>query len=248
MSPRETDTPRPRGRKMSARVGNLIAEKIFSGGLVEGHRLPTEKEMIEEYDVGRTTVREALRLLESRDLVTVKAGIGGGPIAKIPTLESLGQTMKLFFQIEGATISDVIDVRLMLEPIVARAAADTVTDHHIEVMQGALDRILEDPQDHDTFQLNNALFQRTIYDAVGNPALKIVMETLWLLVRDAEPTEHPLATRLEAATLQSDLLNALRTRDPDASEAAMELFVERSARYYRRHLTDIISQPVKWEL
>ena len=248
MTPRDSETPHPRGRKRSARVGNLIAEKIFSGGLVQGHRLPTEKEMIEEYDVGRTTVREALRLLESRDLVTVKAGIGGGPIAKMPQLESLGQTMKLFFQINGATISDVIDVRLMLEPIVARAAADTVTDHQIEIMQGALDRILENPHDHDAFQLNNALFQRTIYDAVGNPALKLVMETLWLLVRDAEPSEHPLATRMDAAELQSDLLDAMRSRDPDAAEAAMQVFVERSARYYRRYLADVISQPVKWEL
>ena len=82
------------------------------------------------------------------------------------------------------------------------------------------------------------------------------MRTLWLLVRDAEPSEHPLATRLETAELQSDLLESLRRRDLDAAEAAdadadadaMQVFVERSARYYRRHLADIISQPVKWEL
>lgn len=115
-------------------------------------------------------------------------------------------------------------------------------------MQGTLDRIVEDPHDHDAFQLNNALFQRTTSDAVGNLALKIVMEAPWLLVRDAEPSEHPLATRMEAAELQSDLLAAMRTRDPDAAEAAMEVFVERSARYYRRYLANVISQPVKWEL
>ncbi|WP_430488499.1 hypothetical protein, partial [Escherichia coli] len=69
------------------------------------------------------------------DLVTIKSGIGGGPVAKRPELESLGNTMKLFLQIDSANISDRIDVRLMLEPIVARAAAANVTDEQIEVMQ-----------------------------------------------------------------------------------------------------------------
>jgi len=226
----------------------MIAEQILGGGIVEGQRLPTEKEMVSDYGVARTTVREALRLLESRDLVTIKSGIGGGPVAKRPQLESLGNIMKLFLQINGASVSDVIDVRLMLEPIVARAAVATVTDDQLAAMQTALDLIRENPTDHENFQANNALFQRSVYEAVGNPALRTVMETLWLLVRDAEPDEHPLATRLAAVELQQDVLDAMRARDPDAAESTMNVFIEESAKYYRGHLGDIISQPVQWQL
>ncbi|WP_241726735.1 FCD domain-containing protein [Dietzia sp. SLG310A2-38A2] len=233
---------------MSARVANLIADEILGGAVGVGERLPTEKEMVAEFGVARTTVREALRLLESRDLVTIKAGIGGGPVATRPELTSLGNIMKLFLQINGATISDVIDVRLMLEPTVAREAARHVSDTQLESMQHALDRMREDPGDYASFQLGNAEFQRGVYEATGNPALRIVMETLWLLVRDAEPDEHPMATRLAAVEMQQDVLDALRSRHPDEAAAAMDAFNKESARYYRRHLAAVIAQPVRWQL
>ena len=60
----EPATRQPRGQKMSARVANMVADQILGGGIVEGQRLPTEKEMVSEFGVARTTVREALRLLE----------------------------------------------------------------------------------------------------------------------------------------------------------------------------------------
>ncbi|MFJ6095047.1 MULTISPECIES: FCD domain-containing protein [Actinomycetes] len=244
----EESVPRARAPKISARVANVIADQILGGGIVVGQRLPTEKEMVAEHGVARTTVREALRLLESRDLVTIKSGIGGGPVAKRPELESLGNTMKLFLQINGANISDVIDVRLMMEPIVARQAAANVTDDQLETMQLALDRMREDPGDYANFQENNAVFQRSVYEAAGNPVLKIVMETLWLLVRDAEPSEHPMPTRLAAIEMQQDVLDAMRDRDSEATATAMNAFNEESAKYYRRRLGDIISQPVHWQL
>jgi DNA-binding FadR family transcriptional regulator len=244
----EENVPRTRAPKISARVANVIADQILGGGIVVGQRLPTEKDMVAEHGVARTTVREALRLLESRDLVTIKSGIGGGPVAKRPELESLGNTMKLFLQINGANISDVIDVRLMMEPIVARQAAANVTEEQLETMQLALDRMREDPGDYPNFQENNAVFQRGVYEAAGNPALRIVMETLWLLVRDAEPSEHPMATRLAAVEMQQDVLDAMRAGDEDAAATAMSAFVEESAKYYRRRLNNIISQPVHWQM
>lgn len=234
--------------KMSERVANLIADDILGGGIVEGQRLPTEKEMVTEYGVARTTVREALRLLESRDLVTIKAGIGGGPVANKPKFESLGNTMKLFLQLEGANISDVIDVRLTMEPIVARQAASTITDVELDAMQAALDSMRANPDDYGNFQAKNAFFQTSIYKAAGNPAFRIVMETLWLLVRDAEPNEHPPATRKAAIAAQQAILDAMRRHDPDAAASAMSEFVHDTARYYRKKLSKIISQPVHWQL
>lgn len=87
-----------------------------------------------------------------------------------------------------------------------------------------------------------------MYEAAGNPALRIVMETLWLLVRDAEPSEHPMATRLAAVEMQQDVLDAMRERDQDASATAMSAFVEETAKYYRRRLNEIISRPVHWQM
>ncbi|SNT46815.1 FadR/GntR family transcriptional regulator [Rhodococcoides kyotonense] len=237
-----------RPQKMSERVANVIADEILGGGIVAGQRLPTEKEMVAEYGVARTTVREALRLLESRDLVTIKAGIGGGPVACRPKFESLGNTMKLFLQLEGANISDVIDIRLTLEPIVARQATSSITTERLDAMQAALDSMHENLDDYENFQDRNAFFQTSIYKAAGNPAFRIIMETLWLLVRDAEPNEHPMATRKATVVAQQVILDAMRAGDPDAAAEAMSDFVHDTARYYRKRLSKIISQPVHWQL
>lgn len=233
---------------MSERVANVIADQILGGGIDEGQRLPTEKEMMAEYGVARTTVREALRLLESRDLITIKPGVGGGPTAARPRYDSLGNTFKLFLQLEGATISDVIDVRLTLEPLVARQAAENASPSQLDEMQQALDSMRADPRNYENFQEQNALFQTTLYKAAGNAAFRIVMETLWLLVRDAEPTEHPLATRRAAIDAQQIILDALALGDADAAGRAMSTFVTDSARYYRRWLSRVIAQPVHWQL
>lgn len=246
-----TEDHRPlmgRTQKMSERVANVIADEILGGGIEPGQRLPTEKEMVAEYGVARTTVREALRLLESRDLVTIRAGVGGGPVACRPKFESLGNTMKLFLQLEGANISDVIDLRLTLEPIVAGQATENISDVELDFMQSALDSMAATPDDYANFQRRNAQFQTTIYKAAGNPAFRIIMETLWLLVRDAEPDEHPPATRRAAITAQQLILDRMRAGDPDSASAAMSDFVHATAKYYRKRLSAIISRPVHWQL
>ncbi|ABG98833.1 MULTISPECIES: FadR/GntR family transcriptional regulator [Rhodococcus] len=244
------DAHRAPGRapKMSERIANQIADEILGGGIVAGDRLPTEKEMVAEYGVARTTVREALRLLESRGLVTIRAGVGGGPVACRPQFESLGNTMKLFLQLEGANLSDVIDTRLTLEPVVAQQATPRITDGQLDELQAALDSMRTRPDDYANFIEKNALFHTTIYTASGNPVLRILMETLLLLVRDAEPSRHPEITRTAAVEAQQLVLNAMRSRNASAAGEAMEAFVHDTAKYYRKRLAHIISEPVHWQL
>ena len=57
-----------------------------------------------------------------------------------------------------------------------------------------------------------------------------------------------IATRLAAFELQQDILDAMRARDVEATAAVMDVFNQESARYYRRRLRDIISQPVQWQI
>jgi DNA-binding FadR family transcriptional regulator len=238
-----------RGPKLSARVANLIADSILDGGMAEGDRLPTEKEMMAEYGVARTTIREALRLLESRELVAIKPGVGGGPVVRRPRFESLGNTLTLFLQLESATLSEVVDSQLTLEPVLARMAAARITDRQLDEMQASLDAMRDEPDDYEVFRHHNAHFHTVIYNASGNPVLRIIMETLRLLIRDVAPEDgHPEATRVAAIEAQQSVLDALRARDELAAGAAMTAFVEASARYYRRRLGAIISRPVHWQM
>ncbi|MCF7553478.1 FadR/GntR family transcriptional regulator [Pseudonocardia sp. WMMC193] len=230
-------------------MANLIADRVLGDALPEGTRLPTEKEMMAEYGVARTTVREALRLLESRGLVAIRPGSGGGPVVKRPEFSSLGNVLTLFLQLESATLSEVIDTRLALEPVAARLAAARITESQLDELAASLDAIRAAPEDLAVFAHHNARFHSVIYTATGNPVLRIVLETLLMLVRDVAPEEgHPEATRHAAVEAQQEVLDALRRRDEPAAAAAMTAFVEATARYYRRRLGSVISEPVHWQL
>ncbi len=241
--------PTRRAPKMSERIANRIADQILGGDIRPGDRLPTEKEMVAEFGVARTTVREALRLLESHGLITIRAGVGGGPVACRPQFASLGNTLKLFLQLEGANLSDVIDTRLTLEPVVAQQATPRITDERLGELQAVLDSIRANPDDYSNFVEKNARFHTIIYTATGNPVLRIFMETLLQLVAEADPvSRHPEVTRAAAVDAQQLVLNAMRSRNAVAAAEAMEAFVQDTAKYYRKRLSDVISRPVHWQL
>ncbi len=105
-------------------VFNQIKELVFSGALKHGDRLPSETQLALKFNVGRQTIREALRLLERSGFISIKKGAGGGPIIKDTIIEkisdlyldairmrriSLEELTKARLGIEGAILSEVID-------------------------------------------------------------------------------------------------------------------------------------------
>jgi len=90
---RPTADLRRRQPKTSERIARDIASHIVDNKLAPGTMLPTEREMIESMGVGRTTLREALRLLETRGVLTIKSGPRGGPVVRRPRPSDLSEAL-----------------------------------------------------------------------------------------------------------------------------------------------------------
>ena len=88
-----------RNEKVSLAVARLIAKDIADRGLQPGSVLPAEHLMVKQYGVGRTSVREALRLLETQGLVIMRQGTGGGPVVGAPDGSYFGPTLTMYLQI-----------------------------------------------------------------------------------------------------------------------------------------------------
>lgn len=119
--------PAPAARrtdKVSEVVARAIVHDIVSRGLQQGDTLPPEAVMLARFQVGRASLREALRILEVHGLITLKPGPGGGPIVAAPTSGNLGRIATLFFQLDGATFRELVEARSLLEPVMARIAAE----------------------------------------------------------------------------------------------------------------------------
>ncbi|HTK66733.1 MAG TPA: FCD domain-containing protein [Pseudonocardia sp.] len=112
-----------RPSKMSTIVARSIVADIATG-LKPGDTLPSETTMMQRYQVGRASVREALRVLEVSGVVHLKSGPTGGPVVEDLSAGDLGHMMALYFQILGVTFRDIIGARTRLEPLLARLAAE----------------------------------------------------------------------------------------------------------------------------
>jgi DNA-binding FadR family transcriptional regulator len=135
--------------KVADVVAGTLRTRIVTGELQHDDPIPPEIELMSEMHVARTTVREALRILESEDLVIIRRGAGGGARVRVPSGSTVARYVGLLLQYEGATISDVHRARTMLEAPAARMLAEATTPEMVAALREALEReavALDDPQ------------------------------------------------------------------------------------------------------
>src|SRR6202022_4069547 len=115
-----------RNEKGSLVVPRLIVKDIADRGLQPGSVLPAEHLMVKQYGVGRTSVREALRLLETQGLVIMRQGTGGGPVVGAPDGSYFGPTLTMYLQIHQVRFKQIIEAMAELDGLMAAMLAHKV--------------------------------------------------------------------------------------------------------------------------
>jgi GntR family transcriptional repressor for pyruvate dehydrogenase complex len=100
---------------IAAQIRGQIVRREFEPGMT----LPTETELMAQLGVSRPTLREAYRILETESLISVRRGVGGGALVLAPDISVGARYVGLLLQLDGATIADVYEARMALEPICA---------------------------------------------------------------------------------------------------------------------------------
>jgi DNA-binding FadR family transcriptional regulator len=238
-----------RGRtpKTSELIARELVDYVVSGDVAEGQRLPAEHEMVAQLGVSRATVREALRLLETRGAIVVRPGRNGGPVVRRPRAEDLSEALTLLLQFEGATMLDIIQARLAFEPMIARSAAERIEPDDIEVLAGTVEAMRADLDDHDTFLEQNHRFHARIAQASGNPVLRIFTETLkWLADGAIVGIRASARRRGDVAGAHERIVDALRAGDPDAAERAMYDHLAEANQYWLREYGPLVRKQIRW--
>src|ERR671933_2144052 len=101
--------------RASSSIADQIRQAIVTGRLAEGERLPPERELAEQFNVSRVTVRDALRALEAMGLIEVRVGARGGAFVTAPTGSVVAQTMSDMMMMSAITPEDVVEARLIVE-------------------------------------------------------------------------------------------------------------------------------------
>src|SRR5689334_12989425 len=133
-----------RAPKTAELIATLYRRQIVRGELRPGDTLPSEQQLMGQFGVSRPTLREAFRILEAEDLISVKRGSRGGARVTQPSLSVAARYVGLLLQVQGTTIADVYEARMVLEPACARLLARRRTKQDladltacIEEMRGA---------------------------------------------------------------------------------------------------------------
>jgi DNA-binding FadR family transcriptional regulator len=233
--------------KTSELVARDLVNHIVDNKLVEGTKLPNEKQLVEVFDVGRTTLREALRLLETRGVITIRPGPGGGPVVRRPRPDDLREGLTLILQFSGASLMDVFQARATLEPMMARLATEKLTDAQIDELADSVQRMRDHNSDHDVFLEENQRFHSIIAEATGSNVLWVFNETLKSMADGAVVgVEYTPRRRLAVAGAHEHIVDALRARDAEAAERAMSDHVGEAGEFWRRKYPELTARDVRW--
>jgi len=116
-------------------VVEQLREAIYSGRIRPGQRLPGERQLCEEFGVGRPTLREALRSLEALGLIEVRPGKTGGSYAATPSASTIGDALAAMVNLRGASLEDLAEYRLDFESENAAWAARRANAEDIAELQ-----------------------------------------------------------------------------------------------------------------
>ncbi|MFQ5613354.1 MAG: FadR/GntR family transcriptional regulator [Anaerolineae bacterium] len=116
-----------------------IEQVILSGQLSPGDRLPSERELAEQFGLSRMTIRDALRVLESTGYVEIKVGAGGGAFVREPNFDPLSNSLSSMLRFKKATILELAEARKIVETATAELAAKRATAEDLEALRQAVE-------------------------------------------------------------------------------------------------------------
>jgi len=164
-------------------VVDQIQEAILQGRLKAGSKLPPERELIDTFKTSRGTLREALRVLEQKGLITIKTGVSGGAFVKALSIQQVSESLDLLIRYERVSLRDLAEFREGVEGIVAGLAVERVKSEDIQYLK----KLLADAKTHldegasgwDNFiHVDNQLHMALAHIA-GNPIYESVLQTVY---------------------------------------------------------------------
>lgn len=178
------DPAAARPTKTGETIAEGIRRKIARGELAIGARLPPEDELTAEFGIARTTLREALRILESQGLLEIRRGRTGGPVVTMPRIDSLAEGLAVTLQLQGTTAGDLDAARQLLEPRLAARLAESHDEHDLAALRDAAARAAAAAaaSDRDAFAAAALAMHETLIDRAGNVTLATISGLLHALV------------------------------------------------------------------
>ncbi|HEY7604961.1 MAG TPA: FadR/GntR family transcriptional regulator [Gaiellaceae bacterium] len=217
-----------------------IGVRILSGELEPGDALPTEAELTGEVAASRTVLREAVKVLAAKRLVQSrpKTGTRVRPRSEWNLLDPDVLAWQLEAGPPRAFLQDALELRQLIEPAAARLAADRATDTEIAALQEAFTAMSE-ARNLEAWIEPDVRFHSILLQAAHNELLEHLLSIVTAVLRMLFAfSSRPPRTFTRALPLHEAIIDAVRSHDPDAAEAAALRLLEDTDKNIKRALRE----------
>jgi GntR family transcriptional repressor for pyruvate dehydrogenase complex len=229
-------------------VAQRIMRDVIRAGVKVGDLLPPERTMLEKYETGRGTLREALRLLEFQGVIALKPGPRGGPVLLSPDATHLASTMVLLMQLQRAPFRTIVEVRSTLEPVISRLAAERMSDEALDELKQTIDQMNSNLDDETSFLEANERFHVLIAWSSGNALFGYVVDSLiGIMDGTVLGMDYPQPRRVAMLKAHEEIYLALSNRDPAAAEDQMRKHIDEYVKYASRRYPDVLERVIAWD-
>ena len=220
------------GRIKKTRVAEEVADRIrtliLDGTFPQGQPLPSERLLTEQFGVSRGSIRDAFRMLEMIGLLETRHGRGTFPHEL--TVDRLVQPLASVMAYQQDLQEELMDVRRMFEPAVARAAATRLMDEDLVDLQRILDAQRRKLKSGQSAIVEDTAFHAAVARSTRNRVIVSLMSTLNDLLVDSRTS----SLRQEGRPVKSiegheAVVDALRRRDAEGAARAMHEHIDQIA-------------------
>jgi GntR family transcriptional repressor for pyruvate dehydrogenase complex len=206
--------------RIYAEIVRQIKGLVSDGRLKSGDRLPPERDLAERFRVSRTSVREALRALETTGLIEIRAGEGA--FVREVSVESLIEPLALVILTHREAIAELYEARRLLEPPIAALAARRASPDEVAEMSRILDEQGREVAAGRTGLTQDAAFHTAIVHSTHNRAItRLVAALMDLLTQSREESLQTPGRPERSHQDHRQILAAIQSRDEDRARQAM---------------------------
>ena len=209
-----------KARKLPEQIADKLREMIIQEEMKTGSKLPAEAELMARFSVSRSTVREAVKILQTEHIVDIRQGQGTF-LCAMPGLAE--DPLGLRFADQEELIAQLLETRLLIEPNVAALAAQRRNEDHLAEMKALLDKMDNAYLHGENYTPYDAEFHSVIAKCSGNDVIMRLLPTIHESIRAGyHHTKRVEGSYQRASQCHLDMYRAIMEHDSERARSAAQ--------------------------
>ena len=219
-------------RRASTDIAELIKKAILSDQFQEGDRLPPERDLAAQFQVGRMTIREALRTLETKGLIAIRKGSSGGAFVQPAPPDQIADIIVDNLELDGITRKEIVESRILIEKNIVKNIIENATPEDFKLLEQnikATKALAKDftPDGVAEFTVKSVEFHHLLVKAAHIAPLVVFHSVLakWVLRSILSLLRYSEEERRWSNNSHEMILKAIRSGDVSESQELIEAHI-----------------------